>query len=137
MNILDKIFIIIVAIILIVVGFFLGKVENDQFGALRTLEGAYFSAGSMATTSIGTATSSTQVLASNPDRLWAAICNDGAGVVGLFEEATTTGRYSTLGYPIASSTAYNHCYIIDRSHPYLGPVSAVADTTTTIRYIEK
>jgi hypothetical protein len=137
MNIADKVFIIIVAICLVVAGFFFGRPEGSQFGALRTLDGAYGSGTSMATTSVGVSSTSTLILSANADRMWAAICNDGSGIVGILEEASTAGRSWRLGYPIASTTAFDHCYIIDRSHPYWGAVSGVADTTSTVRYLEK
>ena len=79
----------------------------------------------------------TSVLSRNVNRQWAKICNDGEGIVWLYETATDTGVILNLGLPIASSTAYEHCYTIDPLHAYQGQVYGIADVTTTVTFIEK
>lgn len=132
--------IVIIALFLIAS---IGKNQVAQFGAggLSSLPNAYGSAATYASTTIinlgvPSTTVSTLVLAKNGDRLWAAVCNfNGPGIVYLYESATSTGRSTDVGFAIASSTQF--CYTIDNSHPYIGPISAISNSTTIVTTIEK
>ena len=133
----NKVFTVIVAIIVVVAVFFIvGRgVQDGQLGALRTLPNAYTGASTMSSTSVGV--TATSILTASADRMWAKICNYGSGIVYIRETATDTAATVEHGIPISSSTAYETCYVIDVNHPYLGQVYGVADATTTVFHTEQ
>lgn len=133
----EKVFTVVVAIIVVVAVFFIvGRgVQDDQLGALRVLPNAYTGASTMSSTSVGV--TATSILTASADRMWAKICNYGSGVVYIRETATDTSATIEHGIPISSSTAYETCYVIDANHPYLGQVYGVADATTTVYHTEQ
>jgi len=127
---------IIILLVAVVGGMGLALYNNSQdFGSLRVLENSYSSGSTNASSSVGVTATST--ITADPNRQYLAICNDGAGIVSIHESATATGVTIQTGYPIASSTAYEHCYTADSTHPYLGQIYWIANTTTTVRYISK
>ncbi len=131
---MNKFLILLVIILLIVLGVIFRN--NSNFGGgLNVLPTGYSSGSTNSSTTFGV--SATSILARNVDRQWAKICNDSLGIVWIYETATATGVVVNMGTPIASSTAYEHCYTIDTNHPYTGQVYGIGSTTTTIKYIER
>lgn len=128
---------IILAVVVLVValGFALIMKDNKFGGGLNVLPNSY--SGGVTNSSTTVNKTATSILAKNADRLWATICNDDSGVVWIYETATSTGMVINQGYPIASSTVYNHCYTIDDSHPYTGQVYGIASATSIVKYIER
>lgn len=128
---MDKILTTAILALAVMGGFLIGilmKNENS-LGALNVLPSAY-SAAENASVSVGYWT---KILSADNHRNWASICNDGAGVVYLSETSTApTATTTYVGFPIASSTAYEHCYIIDANHPYTGDVYGLIGSTTTV-----
>ena len=133
----DKIYPIAIVGLLLIVGLLIFQGNNGNLGQ-SSARNTYSGDVTMGSTTVNVApTTGTSILARKPARQWAVICNDGAGVVWIYESATGTSLVVDQGFPIASSTVYEHCYTIDPSHHYVGAVSGITNATTIIKYIEK
>ena len=127
---------IILVIIGIVIALFVINSLSDDI-KLGVIGGRDTYSGGVTNASSTVTTTASSILSRNVDRIYAKICNAGSGIVYIHEIATTTGVTTNTGFPIASSTVYEHCYTIDNNHHYIGQVYGIANVTTSITYIEK
>lgn len=127
---------LITLLVIILAGFGIYTVTGDSKLGYSSIDHNVFSGGvTSASTSVGVG--ATSILSRDTGRLYAMICNDGAGIVSLHFTATDTSVSTATGIPIASSTAYNSCYEIDTDNLYVGQIYGIADTTTTIKVLYK
>ena len=82
--------------------------------------------GSATNTSITVTTSSTLVLALNPNRAYVAICNDSDATVYLAFAASAS---LNSGIRLASGQAFE---IVNALNPYIGPIYAITSTGSKV-----
>ena len=138
MNKLEKIAVIVSAILLVAIVFVGFQVLNKKasLGNIFVESNAYSGAATYTSSTLTNSLAVSLVPRATSSRHYAKVCqgSTSTAIVRLYKQATSTGVVINQGYPLhpSSTPNGNFCMSIDANDPYTGQIWGIAPTTTTV-----
>ena len=133
MNKAEKIIVLTGIVILGLLAIIAFAPTNQPFGSLNVNENAYSGAVTYSTSSIGTDTATSLLAKATSSRTFAKVCNQGASIVFIYKQSTSTGIVTGMGTPLFATSSYlGSCVTYDEIDPYLGQIWGIALATSTV-----